>query len=69
MNVVQHIGAQEGLLSAAVFLNEFVKKAKWAHIDIAAVAYNEGSEKGITPVGATGWGVKTIYRWLSDNFN
>jgi leucyl aminopeptidase len=58
-----------GAITAAVFLNEFVKKAKWAHIDIAAVAYNEGSEKGITPVGATGWGVKTIYRWLSDNFN
>lgn len=53
-----------GAITAAVFLEEFVAKTPWAHLDIAGAAFNEGREKGMTPVGATGWGVKTMIHWL-----
>lgn len=55
-----------GAITAAVFLSEFVDKSKWAHLDIAGAAFNEGGEKGMTPTGGTGWGVKTIVRWLTN---
>ena len=56
-----------GAITAALFLSEFVDKTKWSHLDIAGSAYNEGGQKGITPHGGTGWGVRTLIRWLMTN--
>jgi leucyl aminopeptidase len=53
-----------GAISAALFLTEFVEKAKWVHFDIAGAAFNEGEIHGVTPKGATGWGVLTIMEYL-----
>jgi leucyl aminopeptidase len=53
-----------GMLSAAVFLKEFVGDAPWAHLDIARPAYNEGSPYGFTPAGGTGAAVRTVLRFL-----
>jgi leucyl aminopeptidase len=40
---LQNVGGREGsTITAACFLSEFVGKAKWAHLDIAATAYGEG---------------------------
>lgn len=60
-------GRYGGAITAALFLQEFVeKKYPWAHIDIAGPAYNEGGAKGLNPHGATGFGVRTILRYLLD---
>ena len=46
-----------GAQIAGVFLQNFVKKARWAHIDIAGTAY-------LDKKGATGAGVRTIINYL-----
>jgi len=50
-------GRYAGAITAAVFLKEFVKKAKWIHIDIAGPAHSEKE-------GASGWGVLPIIYFL-----
>lgn len=57
-------GRYGGAITAAVFLQEFVEKAKWIHIDIAGPAHRDGSPKGVAPKGGTGWGVLSIIRFL-----
>lgn len=55
-------GAQKG----AAFLSRFVKDRPWAHLDIAGVAFldtQEGQAPHL-PKGATGFGVRTLLRWL-----
>jgi len=47
-----------GSITAALFLAEFVKKAPWAHLDIAGPVWNE--KKG----GATGFAVRTLARFV-----
>ena len=46
-------GREAGTITAACFLARFTKKFRWAHLDIAGVAYRGGKEKGSTgrPVG------------------
>lgn len=53
-----------GAVTAALFLQEFVKTAKWAHLDIAGASFNEGGVEGTTPKGATGWGVRSMVRLI-----
>ena len=53
-----------GSITAALFLEEFFdKKIRWAHIDIAGTCWTE-KDKDINPSGATGYGVKTLVRFL-----
>jgi leucyl aminopeptidase len=60
-------GRPAGAITAAQFLARFVKKdMPWAHLDIAGVAYVKGSTT-LAPAGATGWGVLTLNRFISDN--
>jgi len=52
-----------GAITAALFLSEFVKNTRWAHIDIAGPAFlKKGNTYG--EAGATGFGVRLIYRLL-----
>lgn len=51
-----------GALFAAAFLREFVGEHRWAHLDIAGPAYNEGDPFGYTPKGGTGAAVRTLIR-------
>lgn len=53
-----------GMLSAGVFLQQFVGDTPWAHLDIARPAFNEGSPWGFTASGATGASVRTMFRFL-----
>ncbi|MFW2514465.1 leucyl aminopeptidase [Demequina sp. SO4-13] len=53
-----------GMLSAGVFLQEFVGDTPWAHLDIARPAFNDGSPWGFTTSGATGASVRTLFRFL-----
>ena len=59
-------GKTAGAITAAKFLERFVSKGiPWAHIDIAGVAFLKSSHR-YGPRGATGWGVLTINRFISD---
>lgn len=50
-----------GALMAALFLKEFVTEGvRWAHLDIAGPAFNEGAPHGYTPKGGTGSAVRTL---------
>ena len=57
-------GYNGGAITAALFLREFVGATPWAHLDIAGPARAEGDSGEITK-GATGFGVRTLLRWLS----
>jgi leucyl aminopeptidase len=46
-----------GAITAAIFLKEFVKRAKWMHIDIAGPAHSDKN-------GASGWGVLSVIYFL-----
>jgi leucyl aminopeptidase len=48
-----------GTIIGAVFLKQFIEKAKWAHIDIAGTAWNS-KPRGYRPKNATGFGVRLI---------
>jgi leucyl aminopeptidase len=58
-------GREAASITAALFLKEFVGKSKWAHLDIAGVAYQKG-EKAYLPKGATGVGVGLLYKWVQN---
>lgn len=54
-------GPHGGMLTAGIFLSEFVPdEIPWAHLDIAGPAYNESGPHDYTPKGATGFGVRTL---------
>lgn len=53
-------GRYGGAITAALFLKEFIEKAKWIHIDIAGPAHHEKS-------GATGWGVLSVIYFLEQS--
>ncbi len=52
-----------GALSAGLFLKEFVGEGvRWAHLDIAGPAFNDGQPYGYTPKGGTGAAVRTLVK-------
>ncbi|MHA3021034.1 leucyl aminopeptidase [Mycobacterium sp. BMJ-28] len=56
-----------GMLVAGTFLREFVADGvQWAHIDIAAPAYNTSGPWGYTPKGGTGVPTRTMFAVLED---
>ena len=56
-----------GMLVAGLFLREFVPLGvRWAHLDIAGPAYNEGSPHGYTPKGGTGAATRTLVQIAQD---
>jgi leucyl aminopeptidase len=59
-----------GLLTAAAFLESFVGRTSWAHLDIAGPAYTTPSTRKYQPaymnIGATAFGVRLMARYLAD---
>ena len=56
-----------GMLVAGTYLREFVADGvQWAHIDIAAPAYNTGGPWGYTGKGGTGVPTRTMFALLED---
>ncbi|MEV0753233.1 leucyl aminopeptidase [Streptosporangium sp. NPDC050280] len=50
-----------GMLTAAIFLREFVPDGvRWAHIDMAGPSFNKGEAHGYTPKGGTGAITRTL---------
>ncbi|WP_344847721.1 leucyl aminopeptidase [Celeribacter arenosi] len=59
-------GRPAGSITAAQFLQRFVKDdMPWIHLDIAGVA-SVKSETALAPKGATGWGVLALDRLVDD---
>lgn len=59
-----------GMLTAAAFLETFVGKTAWAHLDIAGPAYTTPLTRKYQPsyqnIGATAFGVRLVVRYLMD---
>ncbi len=51
-------------ITAAAFLNHFVGKTPWCHLDIAGVAWNGGEASGSKSKFATGFGVRLLSDFL-----
>ncbi|RZI45635.1 leucyl aminopeptidase [Rickettsiales endosymbiont of Peranema trichophorum] len=54
-------------ITAAHFLKRFVRKSKWAHLDIAGMAWNKRHVDYI-PKGASGFGVRLLNKLILDNY-
>jgi leucyl aminopeptidase len=55
---------QGGSVTAALFLEHFVGKRKWAHLDIAGPARSE-VDAGENVKGGTGYGVRLLTEWIA----
>jgi leucyl aminopeptidase len=56
-----------GMLVAGLFLREFVPSGvRWAHLDIAGPAFNEGAAHGYTSKGGTGTATRTLVQIALD---
>jgi len=58
-------GSGGGSITAAQFLKRFVTDTPWAHLDIAGMAWTD-KDKGVTPKGGVGFGVRLLDRWVRD---
>jgi leucyl aminopeptidase len=56
-----------GMLVAGLFLREFVPAGvRWAHLDIAGPAYNDGAPYGYVAKGGTGAALRTLVQIAAD---
>jgi leucyl aminopeptidase len=61
-------GRDAGAITAAQFIQRFIKEdMPWIHLDIAGVAHTK-TESKYAPSGATGWGVMSLNRLVSEKF-
>jgi leucyl aminopeptidase len=62
---IKNIGASRkaGTIAGAVFIQEFVDKAKWAHLDIAGTAWAD-DVKAHQGKGPTGVCIRTLLRMI-----
>jgi leucyl aminopeptidase len=57
----QRFGA--GSITAALFLEKFVGKRRWVHLDIAGTGRSD-SDTGENPKGGTASGVRLLIEWI-----
>lgn len=60
-------GKGGGSVTAAQFLQRFVNKTPWAHLDIAGMAWDKNGSD-ICAKGATGFGVRLLNQFVHDHF-
>ncbi|BAL92782.1 putative leucyl aminopeptidase [Actinoplanes missouriensis 431] len=53
-----------GSVMAALFLRDFFGGTRWAHLDMSAPSWSESDDADLSK-GATGWGARTLLRFLS----
>ena len=60
-------GRPAGAITAAAFLSSFVEDTPWVHLDIAGTAWTQDGtkEKSYNPKGATGFGIRTIVKYIA----
>ena len=61
-------GPQAGSITAAQFLQRFIDKTPWAHLDIAGVAWQDGEQRPLVPSWATGWGVRILNQLIERHY-
>ncbi|MEO8926330.1 MAG: leucyl aminopeptidase, partial [Caulobacteraceae bacterium] len=57
-----------GSITAALFIQRFIKDIPWAHLDIASTAWKPASTIPTIPNGATGFGVRLLDRLVADHY-
>jgi len=57
-----------GSIVAAQFLQRFIDKTPWAHLDIAGVAWQDGEQRPLSPGWGVGWGVRILDRLVADHY-
>jgi leucyl aminopeptidase len=61
-------GRPAGSITAALFLQKFVRDIPWAHLDIAPIAWKKPSMVATIPEGATGFGVRLLDQLVADHY-
>ena len=56
-----------GSITAAQFLQRFVEKTPWAHLDIAGMAFSKKAAN-LNPGGATGFGVRLLNQLIEEHY-
>jgi leucyl aminopeptidase len=56
-----------GSITAAQFLQRYVKDTPWAHLDIAGVTWSKKDDPTV-PKGGTAFGVRLLDRFVADNY-
>jgi leucyl aminopeptidase len=65
---MKNIGGRDaGSITAAQFLQRFVNKVPWAHLDIAGMAWSK-KDAPTVPKGATAFGVRLLDRFVADYY-
>jgi leucyl aminopeptidase len=65
---MKNIGGREaGSITAAQFLQRFVDKTPWAHLDIAGVTWSK-KEQPTVPKGGTAFGVRLLEQLVTDYY-
>lgn len=60
-------GVSAGMSMGGAFLEYFVEKKPWVHIDIAGTAFHSKAGDELSPNGATGVMVRTLKRLIEEN--
>jgi leucyl aminopeptidase len=60
-------GRPGGSITAAQFIQRFVNKKPWVHLDIAGMAWSS-KDAPCTPKGATAFGVRLLNRLVADHY-
>ena len=60
-------GRGAGSITAAQFLQRFVDKTPWAHLDIAGVTWSKSNAPTV-PKGGTGFGVRLLERLVRSHY-
>ena len=61
-------GRPGGSITAALFLQRFIKDTPWAHLDIASTAWRKSGAQATHPEGASGFGVRLLNQLVADGF-
>jgi len=56
-----------GSITAAQFIQRFVNKVPWAHLDIAGTAM-DSSKSAINQSWGSGWGVRLLNKLVADHY-
>ena len=60
-------GRSGGAITAAQFVQRFVDKTPWAHLDIAGTGFSS-AQTDINRSWASGWGVRLLDRLVADHY-
>ena len=60
-------GRLGGAITAAQFLQRFIRETPWAHLDVAGVAM-DSTKTDISQSWASGWGVRLLDRMVADKY-